>query len=40
MLLVARNIIGEASFVPHLLGAVVYTGLGYAGSRFFAFRPA
>lgn len=38
VMLGARNVMGDASFMPHIFGAVTYTGLGYLGSRFFAFR--
>lgn len=33
-----RGAIGEASFLPHVAGSVVYTIIGYLGSRFFAFK--
>jgi putative flippase GtrA len=38
VLLGTRSVIGEASFLPHVFGAVTYTVLGYLGSRFFVFR--
>ncbi|HEV2613026.1 MAG TPA: GtrA family protein [Noviherbaspirillum sp.] len=38
ILIAARSIMGEGSFLPHIFGAVAYTGLGYVGSRLFAFR--
>lgn len=35
----ARRLLGAESFLPHILGMVVYTGVSYLGSRFFAFKP-
>jgi putative flippase GtrA len=32
-----RNLIGHDSFLPHIAGAIVYTGLAYIGSRRFVF---
>lgn len=38
VLVEASERLGQDSFLPQLIGAVVYTALGYLGSRFFAFR--
>jgi putative flippase GtrA len=38
VLFATRSAIGEASFLPHVFGAVTYTILGYLGSRFFVFK--
>jgi putative flippase GtrA len=37
ILLEARHLMGETSFLPHIFGMVAYTVLGYLGSRYFAF---
>ena len=37
VLFAARALVGETSFLPHLLGSVAYTLLGYLGSRYFVF---
>ncbi len=39
VLFALRRWMGDASFMPHLGGMVVYTFVGYGGSRLFAFRP-
>lgn len=33
-----RGAMGAESFMPHVAGSVVYTIVGYIGSRLFAFR--
>ena len=34
----ARDVMGPASFLPHVAGSATYTLIGYLGSRYFAFR--
>lgn len=34
-----RRLMGDTSFLPHILGMAFYTAVGYVGSRHFAFRP-
>jgi len=36
----ARSYLGPESFLPHVLGVVIYTLIGYLGSRYFAFRKS
>lgn len=38
VVLAADRSIGADSFLPQLLGSVVYTAVGFMGSRLFAFR--
>lgn len=33
----ARRLMGDSSFLPHILGMVIYTMMGYLGSRYFVF---
>jgi putative flippase GtrA len=37
-LFVARSHLGPESFLPHVIGLVTYTILGYLGGHFFAFK--
>lgn len=34
----SRNALGAETFVPHLVGTLVYTTVGFLGSFLFAFR--
>lgn len=36
-LFMTRDLVSHDGFLPHILGAVVYTGVAYIGSRYFAF---
>lgn len=40
VLFALRHEMGQASFLPHVAGMVVYTIMGYLGSRFFAFKKS
>ena len=35
-----RSVLGPDSFLPHVAGALVYAGLSYIGSCYFAFSSA
>ena len=38
VLFAIRDLMGPESFLPHVAGSIIYTVIGYLGSRFFAFR--
>lgn len=40
VLFTMRSLMGPESFMPHVFGSITYTIIGYAGSRYFAFRSA
>lgn len=40
VVLLARAWLGPRSFVPHVLGNVVYSTLVFVGCRWFVFRPS
>lgn len=35
-----RSAMGPETFLPHVMGSITYTVVGYLGSRFFAFRKS
>lgn len=37
---ILRNMLGSSSFLPHVAGALVYAGLSYVGSCYFAFSSS
>lgn len=37
---VVRSMLGSVSFLPHVAGAVIYAGLSYIGSSYFAFSAS